>query len=84
MKEILFGTDIRTRHANNFETTFGRLLDAAYTVDTDNMVTDALLYGSAAGIYYRIIRHVSGEEGMNPITGMMTQQSSARVDPRLD
>ena len=84
VKEILFGTDIRTRHANNFETTFGRLLDAAYTVDTDNMVTDALLYGSAAGIYYRIIRHVSGEEGMNPITGMMTQQSSARVDPRLD
>ena len=55
VKEILFGTDIRTRHANNFETTFGRLLDAAYTVDT-----------------------------MNPITGMMTQQSSARVDPRLD
>jgi len=75
VKEILFGTDIRTRHSTNFENTFARLLDAAYTVDTDNMVTDALLYGSAAGIYYRIIRHVSGEEGMNPITGMMTQQS---------
>jgi hypothetical protein len=84
VKEILFGTDIRTRHANNFEATFGRLLDAAYTVDTDNMVTDALLYGSAAGIYYRIIRHVSGEEGMNPITGMMTQQSAAQADQRLD
>ena len=84
VKEILFGTEIRTRHAKNFEETFARLLDAAYTVDTDNMVTDALLYGSAAGIYYRIIRHVSGDEGMNPITGMMTQQSGARGNTRLD
>jgi len=47
------------------------------------MVTDALLYGSAAGIYYRIIRHVSGEEGMNPITGMMTKQSGEQEERPL-
>lgn len=74
-REILFGTEIRKRHADNFARTFGKLLDAAYTVDTDNMVSDALLYGSANGIYYRIIRHASGDESMDPITGMTTVQT---------
>ncbi|WOJ96069.1 hypothetical protein R0137_12560 [Congregibacter brevis] len=68
--EMLFGTEIRARHSENFKRTFGRLLDAAESVDTDNMLREALLEGSAAGIYYRIIRHVSGEEDMNPISGL--------------
>ncbi|MFT4769120.1 MAG: hypothetical protein ACI8RN_002260 [Glaciecola sp.] len=68
--EMLFGTEIRTRHSDNFKRTFGRLLDAAESVDTDNMLREALLEGSAAGLYYRIIRHVAGDEEMDPISGI--------------
>jgi hypothetical protein len=67
--EYLYGTDTRTRHSENFKRTFRRLLDAAESVDTDGMVCDALLEGSSAGLYYRIIMHVSGEQEMDPITG---------------
>jgi hypothetical protein len=67
---MLFGTEIRTRHSNNFTQTFSKLLSAAQAVDTDDMLTNALLWGSAAGIYYRIIRHGSGEEPMYPVTGI--------------
>lgn len=70
VREMLFGTDIRTRHSENFKRTFGRLLEAAESVDTDDMLREALLEGSAAGLYYRIIRHVSGEEDMNPVFGV--------------
>ncbi|MFK8041322.1 hypothetical protein [Congregibacter sp.] len=70
VRDILFGTDIRSRHSESFKRTFGRLLDAAESVDTDNMLREALLDGSAAGIYYRLLRHVSGEEEMNPLSGL--------------
>ena len=79
LTEIFFGTDIRTRHSNNFERTFRKLLDAAEAVDTDEMVTDALLHGSASGLLYRIILNVRGDLEMNPITGFnatMNQISS--------
>ncbi|EAQ99330.1 hypothetical protein [Congregibacter litoralis] len=72
LRDMLFGTDIRTRHSENFKRTFGRVLEAAESVDTDNMLCEALLDGSAAGLYYRIIRHVAGEEEMNPISGLRT------------
>ncbi|WP_439106731.1 hypothetical protein [Congregibacter sp.] len=74
--DMLFGTEIRTRHSENFKRTFGRLLDAAESVDTDNMLREALLEGSSAGIYYRIIRHVSGEEDMNPLSGLRGTHST--------
>ncbi|MEP6391546.1 MAG: hypothetical protein ABJ056_16645 [Halioglobus sp.] len=69
LNDIFFGTDIRTRHSNNFVRTFRKLLDAAEAVDTDEMVTDALMEGSAAGLLYRIILNVRGDLEMNPITG---------------
>ncbi|WOJ93956.1 hypothetical protein R0135_02005 [Congregibacter variabilis] len=69
LKDMLYGTQIRARHSDNFKRTFGRLLEAAESVDTDEMLREALLQGSAAGLYYRIIRHVAGEEEMNPISG---------------
>lgn len=72
VQEIYFGTDVRTRHSTNFSKTFGKLLDAARAVDTDNMLEDALLHGSAAGLLYRIIRHAAGEESMDPILGAAT------------
>lgn len=61
MQEIFFSTAVRTRHTENYSRTFKKLLDAARAVDTEDMVTDALLNGSAAGLLYRIILHVKGE-----------------------
>jgi hypothetical protein len=69
LQEMLFGTEVRTRHSNNFTRTFGRLLETAESVDDNGMLYDALREGSVAGLYYRIIRHVSGDELMNPIFG---------------
>lgn len=66
LQEIFFGTAIRTRHSESFSRTFKKLLDAAEAVDTDEMLTDALLNGSAHGLYYRIIRNVAGDEGEVP------------------
>lgn len=72
--EVFFGTEIRARHSKNYADTFSKLLAAAEAIDHDDMLVNALLFGSAAGIYYRIVRHVQGEEKMNPISGITTQQ----------
>ena len=69
MQEIFFGTDVRTRHSENFRRTFGKLLEAARAVDTDEMLEEALLNGSAAGLLYRVIGHIAGEEPMEPFMG---------------
>jgi len=69
VREIFFGTPIRTRHSNNFTTTFKRLLDAARAVDYDDMVENALLHGSASGLMYRIIQHIKGEESIELLFG---------------
>lgn len=61
MHEIFFSTPVRTRHTENFARTFKKLLNEAQEVDTDDMVTDALLNGSAEGLFYRIILHAKGE-----------------------
>jgi hypothetical protein len=68
LRDLLYGTPIRIRHSESFKKTFGRLLEAAEAVDKDEMVRDALLEGSAAGLYYRALRHASGEEIMNLFT----------------
>jgi len=67
LKEIFYGTAIRTRHSENFRQTFGKILRAAEAVDTDEMVTNALLYGSPAGMLYRVLQHIQGEEKMDPL-----------------
>jgi hypothetical protein len=72
LKDIFFGTEIRTRHSNNFTRTFGKLYNAAQAVDTDDMVAEALINGSAAGILYRIIQHVQGEELIDSLMGFPT------------
>jgi hypothetical protein len=74
MQEIFFSTETRTRHSDNFSATFKKLLNAAIQVDTDNMITDALLNGSAFGMLYRIILHARGDEPMDPILGTVTPQ----------
>jgi hypothetical protein len=72
MQDIFFSTPTRTRHSNNFRATFKKLLNAANEVDTDDMITDALLNGSAFGLFYRIILHASGDGPMDPILGTTT------------
>jgi hypothetical protein len=53
------------------------LLTNAAAVDTDDMVADALLNGSAAGILYRIIQHVQGEEAIDSLMGFPTANGPA-------
>jgi hypothetical protein len=69
VQDILFGTEIRSRHSNNYAETFKKLLNAAEAVDTDEMLADALLNGSAHGLMYRIICYVRGDEGIEPFPG---------------
>ena len=76
-----FGSEIRTRHSNNLERTFGKLLTAAQAVDTDEMISGALLYGSASGMLYRIIRHVRGDELMDSVMGL---SEPARPGPAIE
>jgi hypothetical protein len=80
LQEIFFGTEIRTRHSNNFTKTFAKLENAARAVDTDDMVTDALLYGSAAGMLYRIILSVRGEEVIDSLLGLAGPSDSGNRD----
>ena len=79
LHDIFFGTEIRTRHSNNFTNTFAKLENAAKAVDQDDMVTDALVYGSAGGMLYRIIRSVRGEEVIDSLLGF-TRPASTKSD----
>jgi len=65
LHEIFFSTPIRVRHTENYARTFRKLLRAAESVDTDDMICDALLNGSAEGLYYRVILHAKGEEALD-------------------
>jgi hypothetical protein len=56
MQELLFGTEIRTRHSNNFISQFGRLIDNAKACDPDGMLVDAIC-DSAHGRLYEIMVH---------------------------
>ena len=69
LNELLYGTAIRQRHSENFKRIFSRLVEAAEAVDSDDMVREALIEGSAFGIFYRILRHASGEDDRNPFSG---------------
>ena len=81
VQDILFGTEIRSRHANNYADTFKKLHNAAQEVDTDEMLADALLNGSAHGLYYRIICYVRGDEGVEPFPGAIP---ISRQQPRFE
>lgn len=69
VQDIFFGTDIRRRHSTNYTQTFKKLLNAAEAVDTDDMLVDAVLNGSAHGLLYRIICYVRGDKDAEPFPG---------------
>ena len=56
MQELLYGTEIRTRHSNNFINQFGRLIENAKACDPDGMLVDAIC-DSAHGRLYEIMSH---------------------------
>ncbi|MFT4825196.1 MAG: hypothetical protein ACJAUG_002605 [Halioglobus sp.] len=62
LQELYFGTEIRKRHTDNYVHTFEKLLKAAIGVDTDDMISNALLHGSAEGRQYAIIKFIQGED----------------------
>lgn len=70
LQEIFYGTAIRERHSQNYIATFEKLLENAKAVDTNDMISNALLYGSAIGMFYRIVQHAAGEDSVNPFTGL--------------
>ncbi|MBT4522966.1 MAG: hypothetical protein HOC23_23440 [Halieaceae bacterium] len=55
--KLYFGTEIRTRHTENFEFNFARMERAALDCDEDGMVADAIR-GSAHGLLYQRIQEV--------------------------
>jgi hypothetical protein len=54
MYELLYGTEIRTRHSNNFICQFRRLVENAKACDPDGMLLDAIS-DSAHGRLYEIM-----------------------------
>ena len=56
IQELLYGTEIRARHSNNFIRQFCRLIDNAKACDPDGMLVDAIC-DSAHGKLYYIMLH---------------------------
>lgn len=53
---VFFGSRVRMRHTQDFKQTFEALLDGARKCDSGDMITNALMMGSAHGHLYRLIR----------------------------
>jgi hypothetical protein len=53
-QELLFGTEIRSKHSNNFCRVFERLKSLAVDCDIDGIIEDSLTYGGH-GLLYRIM-----------------------------
>jgi hypothetical protein len=52
LRDMFYGTDIRSRHTRNFMRTFERLCRLAQNCDVDNIIEDALMQ-NAFGLLYR-------------------------------
>lgn len=79
LQEIFYGTEIRKRHSDNFEKTFKKLHLAAESVDYDELISDALMNGSAEGRLYSIIRHVNGSESIDPLLANAALNNASTV-----
>ncbi len=60
MQDLLFGTEIRARHSENFICQYARLIEGARKCDPDGMLTDAII-GSAHGRLYEILVKVKND-----------------------
>jgi hypothetical protein len=64
LPELLYGTDIRTRHSTNFMRTFERLCRLAQNCDVDGIIEDALMQNAFGLLYRRMKEHMptAGDE----------------------
>ena len=74
IRDIFVGTEIRQRHSENFERIFGEILTTASEIDHQNLIENALIYGSPWGMQYRIIRHIQGKESIDELSDFVTVQ----------
>jgi hypothetical protein len=61
LADMLFGTEIRARHSNNFMRTFERLCRLAKNCDVDGIIEDSLMQ-NAFGLLYRRMRKIKPAE----------------------
>lgn len=57
LPELFYGTELRTRHCENFVRTFERLRKLAQNCDVDGIIEDSLLQSALGLLYARIIQH---------------------------
>jgi hypothetical protein len=57
LPEMLFGTEIRTRHSRNFMRAFEKLMRLAKNCDVDNIIQDSLIQGAFGLLYSRMRDH---------------------------
>ncbi|MBL4819499.1 MAG: hypothetical protein JKY98_00720 [Gammaproteobacteria bacterium] len=67
LKNLLFGTEIRKNHSNNFIVGFDRMLKLARECDTDHIIQDSLIY-SAHGLLNGRMRKLHPEVNFGDIS----------------
>ena len=54
LKDLFFGTDVRTRHSKNYMRTFERLCRLAQNCDVDGIIEDSLMQNAFGLLYLRM------------------------------
>ncbi len=67
LPEILYGTDVRIRHARNYRCTFERLCRLAKNCDVDGIIEDSLMQTAFGLLYQRMLEHAP-EGDVSPST----------------
>jgi hypothetical protein len=61
IEELLYGSEIRTRHCSNFTRAFERLRGLAQNCDVDGIIEDSLMQSAFGLLYVRMIDHLPPE-----------------------
>lgn len=62
LAELLYGTEIRSRHTRNFMRTFERLCRLAQNCDVDGIIEDSLMQNAFGLLYRRMQQHMPKPE----------------------
>ncbi len=65
LSELMYGTEIRRRHTDNFCRTFERLLRLAEGCDVDGIITDTLKQAALGILYQRMITYLPEVSGVS-------------------
>jgi hypothetical protein len=57
LQEMLYGTEIRTKHSHNFIRAFEKLLRLARNCDVDSIIEDSLMQGAFGLLYTRMLEN---------------------------